>query len=74
MRNSGYFKNKKVTIVGLARSGVACANLLHRSGALVSVTDIKDDPQSRQACTKLCSNEIKVELGKIGRASCRERV
>ena len=64
MRNSGYFKNKKVTIVGLARSGVACANLLHRSGALVSVTDIKDDPQSRQACAKLCSSEIKVELGR----------
>ncbi|MDP2927379.1 MAG: UDP-N-acetylmuramoyl-L-alanine--D-glutamate ligase [Candidatus Omnitrophota bacterium] len=64
MRNSEYFKNKKVTIVGLARSGVACANLLHRLGAIVSVTDIKDDPQSHQACTKLCSSEIKVELGK----------
>ncbi|MHB8155685.1 MAG: UDP-N-acetylmuramoyl-L-alanine--D-glutamate ligase [Candidatus Omnitrophota bacterium] len=64
MRNSEYFKNKKVTIVGLARSGVACANLLHRLGAFVSVTDIKDDPQSRQACTKLCFSEIKVELGK----------
>jgi UDP-N-acetylmuramoylalanine--D-glutamate ligase len=64
MRNNEYFKNKKVTIIGLARSGVACANLLHRLGAFVSVTDIKDDPQSRQACVKLCSSEIKVELGK----------
>ena len=64
MRNSEYFKNKKVTIVGLARSGVACANLLHRLKAIVSVTEIKDDPQSRQAGTKLCSSEIKVELGK----------
>ena len=64
MRNSEYFKNKKVTIVGAARSGIACANLLHRSKALVSVTDIKDDPQTRQACAKLCSSEIKVELGK----------
>ena len=64
MRNSEYFKNKKVTIVGLARSGIACANLLHRSKAMVSVTDIKDDPQSRQACAKLCSSKIKVELGK----------
>jgi UDP-N-acetylmuramoylalanine--D-glutamate ligase len=64
MRNSEYFKNKKVTIVGLARSGVACANLLYRLGAIVSVTDIKDDPQSRQACAKLSSNVIKVELGK----------
>ena len=64
MRNSEYFKNKKVTIVGLARSGLACANLLHRLGAMVRVTDIKDDPQIRQACAKLCSSEIKVELGK----------
>ena len=63
MRNSEYFKNKKVTIVGLARSGIACANLLYRLGAIVNVTDIKDDLSSRQACTKLCSGEIKVELG-----------
>ena len=64
MRNSEYFKNKKITIVGLARSGVACANLLYRLGARVSVTDIKDDLQSRQACVKLCSSEIKVQLGR----------
>ncbi len=64
MHNSEYFKNKKVTIVGLARSGVACANLLQRLKALVSVTDIKDDAPSRQACAKLASSEIKVELGK----------
>ncbi|PIQ85834.1 MAG: UDP-N-acetylmuramoyl-L-alanine--D-glutamate ligase [Candidatus Omnitrophica bacterium CG11_big_fil_rev_8_21_14_0_20_43_6] len=67
MRNNEYFKNKKVAIVGLARSGVACANLLARCGALVSVTEIKDDPPSRQACTKLCSPEIKVELGSHSR-------
>ncbi|MDD5130098.1 MAG: UDP-N-acetylmuramoyl-L-alanine--D-glutamate ligase [Candidatus Omnitrophica bacterium] len=64
MRNREYFKNKKVTIVGLARSGAACANLLHKLGAMVSVTDIKDDAQSRQACAKLCSGQIKVELGR----------
>ena len=64
MRNISFFKNKKITVVGLARSGVACANLLHRSGAIISVTDIKEDQQSRQACAKLCSSEIKVELGK----------
>jgi len=64
MRNSEYFKNKKITIVGLARSGVACANLLYRLGALVSVTEIKDNSQSRFASSKLCSNEINLELGK----------
>jgi len=67
MLNREYFKNKKVTIVGLARSGVACANLLHSLGALVRVTDIKDEPQSRQASLKLCSDKIKVELGRHSR-------
>ena len=61
--SSAYFKNKKVTIVGLARSGVACANLLYKAGASVTVTDIKDDACIRQACAKLCSGEIKVQLG-----------
>ncbi len=68
MPNHTYFKNKKVTVIGLARSGVACANLLHQSGAIVSVTEIKDGPQSRQACAKLSSSEIKVELGKHSRS------
>jgi len=64
MRNSEYFKNKKITIVGLARSGVACANLLQGLGAYVSVTDNKDDAQSRLASSKLINSEIKVELGR----------
>lgn len=42
MRNKEYFRGKKVTIIGLARSGVACANLLHTLGAEVRVTDAKD--------------------------------
>ena len=64
MLNSAYFKNKKVTIVGLARSGVACANLLYKLGATVRVTDVQDNPRSRQACAELCSTEIEVELGR----------
>lgn len=63
MRNSNYFKNKKITIVGLARSGVACANLLERLGAAVRITDIKDNAQTKEACAKLCSGDILVELG-----------
>jgi len=34
-------KDKKVIVVGLARSGVGAANLLHRLGASVTVTDKK---------------------------------
>lgn len=63
MRNSNYFKNKKITIVGLARSGAACANLLQRLGASVSITEIKDNAQTKEACAKLCSGDILVELG-----------
>ena len=64
MRNSKYFKNKKITIVGLARSGVACANLLQGLGARLCVTDMNDNAQTREASAKLCSSEILVELGK----------
>jgi UDP-N-acetylmuramoylalanine--D-glutamate ligase len=64
MRNSEYFKNKKITIVGLARSGVACANLLHGLGAHLSITDIHDNAQTREASANLCSSDILVELGK----------
>jgi len=67
MRNNNYFKNKKITIVGLARSGVACANLLQRLGASVSITDIQDNAQTKEACAKLCSSDILVELGRHSR-------
>ncbi|TAM38815.1 UDP-N-acetylmuramoyl-L-alanine--D-glutamate ligase [bacterium] len=63
MRNIKYFKDKKVTIVGLARSGVACANLLHGLGACVRVTDIKDNSQTRSTA-ELLSKDIRFELGK----------
>jgi UDP-N-acetylmuramoylalanine--D-glutamate ligase len=35
------FRGKKITVVGLARSGVGAANLLHSLGAVVTVTDSK---------------------------------
>jgi UDP-N-acetylmuramoylalanine--D-glutamate ligase len=38
-------KDKKVTVVGLARTGVAAANLLIRRGAQVTVTDIKPETE-----------------------------
>ncbi len=39
MRDPDYFKGKKITVIGCARSGVACANLLHSLGAEVLMTD-----------------------------------
>jgi UDP-N-acetylmuramoylalanine--D-glutamate ligase len=64
MKNTSYFKNKKVIIVGLARSGKACANLLSGLGARVSVTENKDNAQTRKLAGQLESRQIKVELGK----------
>lgn len=63
MRNKDFFKDKKVTVVGFARSGLACANLLFDLGARVSITDNKDNQSTRSNSGKLKSKEIKVELG-----------
>jgi UDP-N-acetylmuramoylalanine--D-glutamate ligase len=63
MINKDYFRNKKITIVGLARSGVACANLLCTLGAEISLSDSKDNADTRANAAKLKSKDIKLELG-----------
>ncbi|MDD3274152.1 MAG: UDP-N-acetylmuramoyl-L-alanine--D-glutamate ligase [Candidatus Omnitrophica bacterium] len=67
MRNVDYFKGKKVLVVGLARSGVACARLLCGLGAEVTVTDIKDDVRTRQAAGMLDPHKVRIELGSHNR-------
>lgn len=64
MINTDYFKNKRVTVVGLARSGLACANLLYDLGAEVSVTDNQDNDYTRANAAQLKSKNIKFETGK----------
>ncbi len=64
MVNTDYFKGKKVTIFGLARSGLASANLLFDLGAKVKITDSQDNAAIRANAAKLKSKEIKVELGR----------
>ncbi len=54
-------KDKRVTIVGLARSGVGAANLLYGLGADVTVTD-KKGPQELEAFLKKLNPGIKLEL------------
>jgi UDP-N-acetylmuramoylalanine--D-glutamate ligase len=49
------FKGKKVTVVGLARSGVAAARALHALGAIVTVTDKKPLDQLAAQLTSLGS-------------------
>jgi UDP-N-acetylmuramoylalanine--D-glutamate ligase len=63
MLNTDYFKNKRITIIGLARSGLACANLLFDLGARVSVTDNQDSALTRLNSGQLKSKDIRIELG-----------
>jgi UDP-N-acetylmuramoylalanine--D-glutamate ligase len=64
MRNQDHFRNKKITVVGLARSGLACANLLYGLGAEVSVTDSQNGILTRKNSSLLKSAKINRELGK----------
>ena len=64
MRNREYFKDKFITVVGLARSGLVCANLLYELGAKVSVTDNQLNEATAENAKKLKSKEIEVELGR----------
>ncbi|MGE5308442.1 MAG: UDP-N-acetylmuramoyl-L-alanine--D-glutamate ligase [Deltaproteobacteria bacterium] len=63
MRNEGQFKGKKVTVIGLARSGAACANLLKGLGADVRVSDNQDNETTARFGAMLASG-IPVETGR----------
>ena len=63
MRNTAYFSGKKITVLGLARSGYTCASLLSRLGAEVSVSDSSDNESTRSLAGQLDSGVIKIELG-----------
>lgn len=73
MKNPEYYKDKKITIVGFARSGLACANLLFSLGADVRVTDNKDNELLRANLLKLKSKAIKVELGAHSQEFIKDR-
>ena len=46
-------KNKKVLVVGLAKSGVAAANFLIRRGARVTITDLKPESELQNEIAQL---------------------
>ena len=73
MRNTDYFKERKVLIVGLARSGLACANLLYDLGAKVYVTDNQDNTSTRLNASKIKSKEVKIELGRHSQEFIRDK-
>src|SRR5437773_6752841 len=54
---------KKVTVLGLARSGVAAAQLLRTAGAQVTVADAKEESALSDALAELDRREIRVVAG-----------
>lgn len=67
MKNTDYFKGKRVLVIGFGRSGLSSANLLFELGARVRVTDSQDNAMTRQNLNQLDSSDIEVELGRHSR-------
>ncbi|QBP41545.1 UDP-N-acetylmuramoyl-L-alanine--D-glutamate ligase [Paenisporosarcina antarctica] len=63
MNNISEFTSKKVLVLGLAKSGVAAAELLHKLGAFVTVNDAKPFDESPDA-QNLLSKGITVICGR----------
>ncbi len=57
------FTNKKVSVIGAERSGVAVAQLLHGKGAAVFVSDFGSSETTQQHCAELRSAGIECEFG-----------
>ena len=60
------FAGKKILIVGMARSGVALARLLHREGALVTVSDQKPWEKFGGQLEELRELPLRFRLGEDG--------
>jgi len=57
-------ENKKVLVVGLARTGVAVARFLAERGARVTVTDMHDEEKLSESLEQLADLDIDFELGR----------
>jgi UDP-N-acetylmuramoylalanine--D-glutamate ligase len=56
-------KNKRVLVVGIARSGVAVARFLVEKGAMVTLTDSKTSEQLRETLRELPAGKVEVMAG-----------
>ena len=63
MRNMERYSGKRVLVVGMARSGVAAAKLLHKAGAKVVINDNKTAEQLGDALQPLSGLDIEYKLG-----------
>ena len=57
-------KDKKILVVGLARTGVAVVRFLAARGAQVTVTDMRDEDKLADSLAELADLEINLELGR----------
>jgi UDP-N-acetylmuramoylalanine--D-glutamate ligase len=57
-------ENKKVLVVGLARTGVAVARFLAERGARVTVTDMHEEEKLAESLEQLADLDIDFELGR----------
>ena len=57
-------KNKNILIVGLAKTGVACARFLAGRGACVTVTDLRDEAALASQLAELSAWDIRKVLGR----------
>jgi UDP-N-acetylmuramoylalanine--D-glutamate ligase len=64
-------QNKRVLVVGLGRSGVACALFLKERGARVTVSDAKSPEELRDEIPLLLDHGITVETGGHGERTFR---
>ncbi|HCE69543.1 MAG: UDP-N-acetylmuramoylalanine--D-glutamate ligase [Geobacteraceae bacterium GWC2_55_20] len=62
-------KNKKILVVGLAKTGVACARFLASKGARVTVTDLRNETQLAGPLAELAGFEIERELERHDQAT-----
>ncbi|BCG45737.1 UDP-N-acetylmuramoyl-L-alanine--D-glutamate ligase [Citrifermentans bremense] len=57
-------KDKKILVVGLAKTGVAVARFLAQAGALVTVTDMREEEALSDVLAELSGLDITYELGR----------
>ncbi len=56
------YKGKKISILGMGSSGIACANLLDSLGSEVLISDLKDKNKLKNSIKKI-SQGIRIETG-----------
>lgn len=58
------FDNKRILVVGMGRSGIACARFLNDRGGRVTITDSADDDTLAASAVELRGRGIAVALGR----------